>query len=1065
MKTSAISSLSDLDRRVGEFEHAWRQRGKADLTAFLPALDHPDFHRIACELVCIDLEMRWSHGSPKNLRDYVNEFPQVFRERDVLREAAFEEYRQRVQAGAQVDPAEYRERFGVDVGGWPEREEALPLECVERTQVVNFQPVVNELARTTEARAAIVQAVSEASPKDGAILTQALDSLPGCGERLFGFELVQELGEGAFAKVFLAHQLELGNRPTALKVAPTLNDEPRKLARLQHTNIVPIYSTHQSGRLHAVCMPYLGSLTLQHLLNSFGKRPGSLPESGRDLLSTLFDKHSTTVERGAQRSLSAPLAPTECAAATPILDMMTRFSHIEAVLWIGARIADALAHAHERGILHLDLKPANILLTDDGQPMLLDFNLSIDLNSLDPLEMGRLGGTLSYMSTEQLNAFAGGKRDLDCRSDLYSLGVILFELLTGTSPFPRRLGRMSDVVKALRQDRGGPVPSARARNPAIPAAVEAIIRKLLEPDRVRRYQNAVEVREDFERQLADLPLKHAADRSVVERAGKWRRRHPRTAAAVLVAAVAGVFFLMPATVLAVRESQIAERKKQVETAEAQVLWQQSRQESCIVQVLLATRTGERATLDAELERGKDILERYEIDSNPGWTTRPFFARLSPDEQRQARLELGEMLLFMARGEELRATDAKSQVRREQGLRAALRWNELAANCYPPVEAPRMLGEQRVNLVKQLPRQAEAPEIRPRQDGKAAEFDAYHDGVDRAMAGRCREALEKLLPFTDAHPRHFQSWYVRGVCHDNLEENAEAVACWTACIALNPEMPHAYFNRGLIRLRQSDFAQAERDFTRALERKPGWPEALMDRAIARKGLKKYAAAVKDLDEVIAPNSTVRARFLRAEIKELNKQAAEAKADFDEAMIIRPDDELGWSTRGFARLSTAPVEALKDFNEAIARNPRSRDALINKSIALSEFLDRPREAVEVLDRFLDYYPDHVGARLGRGVVLARLGECQRARRDAEHALQHDRSPFFLFQAAGLYAQISRHDTGGEAKLEAIALLRAALQKGFDDLELFKNDHDLDPVRGEADFKRLLDVVAGLKNSPSH
>ena len=117
---------------------------------------------------------------------------------------------------------------------------------------------------------------------------------------------------------------------------------------------------------------------------------------------------------------------------------MARLSHTEAVLWMGARLADGLAHAHERGILHLDLKPANILLTDDALvDALLDFNLSIDLNDVGSLQMARLGGTLPYMSPEQLEAFGGGKRDIDARSDLFTLGIILFEMLTGTSPFPK----------------------------------------------------------------------------------------------------------------------------------------------------------------------------------------------------------------------------------------------------------------------------------------------------------------------------------------------------------------------------------------------------------------------------------------------------------------------------------------------------------------------------------------------------------------------------------------------------------------------------------------------------
>src|SRR5207249_109242 len=113
-------------------------------------------------------------------------------------------------------------------------------------------------------------------------------------------------------------------------------------------------------------------------------------------------------------------------------------SYVEAVLWIGARLADGLAHAHDRGVIHRDLKPANILLTDDGQPMLLDFNLSDDARLQGSPAAAGMGGTLPYMSPEQLRAFVDRTRSLDARTDLYALGVILYELLTRKHPFPVR---------------------------------------------------------------------------------------------------------------------------------------------------------------------------------------------------------------------------------------------------------------------------------------------------------------------------------------------------------------------------------------------------------------------------------------------------------------------------------------------------------------------------------------------------------------------------------------------------------------------------------------------------
>ena len=166
------------------------------------------------------------------------------------------------------------------------------------------------------------------------------------------------------------------------------------------------------------------------------------------------------------------------------LAMLGKLSYVEAILWIGSRLADGLAHAHSRGILHRDLKPANILLTDSGQPMLLDFNLSADTK--EPASFASFGGTLPYMAPEHLKAFRG-QEDLpvDARSDLYAMGIILYELLAGRHPFEVFSGGSLSVLERMIVERSKPVPPAlRERNPQVSPAVESIIRHCLEADPV-----------------------------------------------------------------------------------------------------------------------------------------------------------------------------------------------------------------------------------------------------------------------------------------------------------------------------------------------------------------------------------------------------------------------------------------------------------------------------------------------------------------------------------------------------------------------------------------------------
>ena len=169
-------------------------------------------------------------------------------------------------------------------------------------------------------------------------------------------------------------------------------------------------------------------------------------------------------------------------------------THVEAILWTGCRLAEGLYHAHERGILHRDLKPANVLMADDGQPMLLGFQLigrTITNGGRFPVEF--MGGTLPYMAPENLQAYQPGTVAGDVRSDVYSLGVILFELLTGASTRFRRLqiagGR--EALPQMLADRRGVVPSVRRSSKLVSPAVESIVQKCLAPDPERRYASAI----------------------------------------------------------------------------------------------------------------------------------------------------------------------------------------------------------------------------------------------------------------------------------------------------------------------------------------------------------------------------------------------------------------------------------------------------------------------------------------------------------------------------------------------------------------------------------------------
>ena len=1052
----------DLEAWAAPFEEAWQERPEPSLASFLPENDHPHYCAIACELVCIDIELRWTHSCPKPLATYREEFPKLFAEPEWLRQIAFEDYRQRVQAGDGVAPAEYERRFSIDASQWPNATTIGSRHAPAPTIRIHFNGSAPSSGTDPDALAVLRRSGSALAKKVDA----AAEALPEVGSRFLNFTLVEQLGRGSFAKVFLARQPELADRLVALKISVDLKGEPQKLARLQHTNIVPIYSVHEVGNLQAVCMPFLGSTTLGDVLDALG-HAGHLPHSGREFLSTLYDhKASTLRSREIAPACDSPATIESADSAAPILDLMQRLSHIDAVLWLAARITDGLAHAHDRGILHRDLKPANILLTDDGQPMLLDFNLSLDISKPGARETAFLGGTFPYMAPEHLEGCITDRKTTDERSDLYALGIIFFEMLTGRYPFAPHRGTIDAIVPPMIAERRRGAPSPRAFNPAIPRAADSIIRKLLDPDPARRYQRAADLRDDIERQLAHQPLKFAPDPSIPERWRKWKKRHPRAAAATVASVLVGLFLILPASLYAIHQSDVAERRlrvqtaeaerrSQIEVAEAKQTWHERGKEARTAQLLLATRTGDRALLNRGLDTAKAVLDRYGIGTDDDWTTKPLFARLPAEQQSQLRSELADMLLLMARAEQIRC-DAKNQ----SGLAAALRWNQLADEIAPAGPRPQTLARQRVELLRLLPDEATRVPALVVDSQNLSEFDAYHEGVACAMAGRYRDALQWLKPFAEEHPQHYSAWFVRGICHDHLGQYHDAVAAFTVCISLESNVSWAFFNRGIARLHLPDYRGAEADFTRTLERQGDHLAARLHRAIARKGMKQFAAAIEDLDQILlSEDAPVRAWFLRGEVNGLLGNRDDANRDRAEVLKRQPADELSWSTRGYARMESEPAEALKDFDAAIAINPRSRDALLNKSIVLSESLNKPREAVAALDRLLEFYPDDVAAIGGRGVLLARLGETAKARRDAQECLLRERSPFYLFQMAGLYAQLSKHEKNGDARAEALRLLGNALRNGFKDVELLKSDADLEPVRNDPAYQRLADAAMRL------
>jgi len=309
--------------------------------------------------------------------------------------------------------------------------------------------------------------------------------LPGPGQRIDDFELLAVLGEGAFGRVFLARQVSL-DRQVALKVTANKGSEARTLASLEHDHIVHVFSEilDQGRDLRLLCMQYVPGTTLQRLLEALRRRPRK-EWTGLALLEAIDELtvHPASFHADALRDR----------------EMLARDDHIQVVCWMAARLADALDYAHHRGILHRDIKPANILVSQYCRPLLADFNLAFHTEPLAGAPKEKLGGTLAYMAPEHIEAFdsqgAIPPQLVDQRSDIYSLGVVVFEMLTGVRPHPdpKRESSESTLLRELAAQRRGPVPSLRKFNPEVPEVLERVVQRCLDPDPGQRPQTGAEL--------------------------------------------------------------------------------------------------------------------------------------------------------------------------------------------------------------------------------------------------------------------------------------------------------------------------------------------------------------------------------------------------------------------------------------------------------------------------------------------------------------------------------------------------------------------------------------------
>ncbi len=392
------------------------------------------------------------------------------------------------------------------------------------------------------------------------------DAVP---RQLGEYRILREVARGGMGVVYEAIQESLG-RHVALKVLPfqpladanhleRFRREARAAARLHHTNIVPVFGVGEHAGVHYFAMQFIHGQSIHHVLHDLKRQrptqvgpplePAAPPPLVREktcradgsvslawgLLTGRFpERDEKAGERPADEAPppAGPPAPSFGGPSTSgavgssdrsDLGVQSETQYFRSVARVGLQVAEALAHAHQHGILHRDIKPSNLLLDTSGTVWITDFGLAKAEGTDDLTSPGDLVGTLRYMAPERFQGRA------DPRSDVFSLGLTLYEMVTLQPAFHARQ-RAQLIEHLLRQE----PPRPRQLDRHVPGDLETIILKAITKEPARRYQSATELAEDLRRFLSNRPVQ-ARRSGWPEHLRRWCGRNP--AVAVLVAFV------------------------------------------------------------------------------------------------------------------------------------------------------------------------------------------------------------------------------------------------------------------------------------------------------------------------------------------------------------------------------------------------------------------------------------------------------------------------------------------------------------------------------------------------